>query len=395
MDIHFDIIQTAGMAGGVFLLGKWIKARSSFLQKFFFPAPVIGGIIVSLLVFFLHQSGVVNISFDKTLMSFFMNIFFTCVGFTVSAKLIRSSGRQGAVLAVIAVTFLIIQNVIGVSLSRLLGIDELLGIAMGSISMSGGVGSGAAFGPTLESLGAQGATAIGIAAATFGLMMGSLIGGPVAKRLIDRHRLAPTGATTDGADDSPTSATAATTSSTLLRSTLLVLIAAAIGTLISLILTLSGIKFPYYVGCLFGGALVRNIADYGVIDLCHDEVDMVSTTSLNLFLSISLMSLNISALIDLALPMMAILLTQMVTMMTYAYFVTFRLMGKDYDAAVMAAGHCGVGLGQTPNALANMSAVINEKGPSPKAWFILPVITVVFINIFNPLIITFFINLFQ
>ncbi|MBY5969270.1 MULTISPECIES: sodium/glutamate symporter [Halomonas] len=395
MDIHFDLIQTAGIAGAVFMLGQFIKSRSSFLQQFFFPAPVVGGIIVSLAIFALHQADIVSISFDRTLMAFFMNLFFTCVGFTVSGKLIKSSGRQGAILAVVAVSFLVVQNLVGVSISHLLGINELLGVAMGSISMSGGVGSAAAFGPTLEELGATGASAIGIAAATFGLMMGSLIGGPVARRLIDRHRLSSS-ATVDTAQTADAgSAAAAISNSSMLGSTLMVLIAAAIGTLITILLHTTGINFPYYVGCLFGGTLLRNLSDSGHLTLRHNEIGIISGISLNLFLSITLMSLNISALIDLALPMMAILVAQMCIMMAYAYLVTFRVMGKDYDAAVMAAGHCGIGLGQTPNALANMSAVISERGPAPRAWFVLPIITVVFISIFNPLVITLFINLFK
>ena len=177
------------------------------------------------------------------------------------------------------------------------------------------------------------------------------------------------------------------------NSVLLILLAAFIGSYISKLLKLTGLNFPYYVGCLFGGALVRNIADARHIDLKMHQIDVISNTCLNLFLSMALMSLSIAKLIDLALPMIVILLAQAVVMMLWAYFVTFRTMGKDYDAAVMAAGHCGVGLGQTPNAVANMAAVIDKNGPAPTAWFVLPVVTVIFINIMNPIIITTFINL--
>ncbi|WP_110674206.1 sodium/glutamate symporter [Salinicola sp. RZ23] len=392
MVVTLDVIQTAGVAAVVYFFGMSVKHRVVVLRRFFIPAPVIGGLVVSVLLFAMSQGGGVEVHFDKTLQNFFMNLFFTCVGFTVSAALIRSSGRQGALLAVIAVAFLVIQNLVGVGLSRLLGINELLGVAMGSISMSGGVGSGAAFGPTLEAAGAAGATTVGIAAATFGLLMGSLIGGPVAKRLIDRHGLRSEGKERHSAR--PVEVPAPLTGTGLFRSTLVILIAAAIGTVISWLLNFTGIQFPYYVGCLFGGALVRNLADTGKFPLRMPEIDVIGDIALNLFLSITLMSLNIAALIGLALPMVLILLTQMTVMALYAYVVTFRCMGRDYDAAVMAAGHCGVGLGQTPNALANMSAVIEDRGPAPRAWFVLPIITVVFINIFNPLIITLFINLF-
>lgn len=181
----------------------------------------------------------------------------------------------------------------------------------------------------------------------------------------------------------------------LFDSVLLLLLAAFIGSYISAALKLTGLSFPYYVGCLFGGALVRNIADARGIDLRMHEIDTISNIALNLFLSMALMSLDIAKLVDLALPMIVILISQAIVMALWATFVTFNTTGRDYDAAVMAAGHCGVGLGQTPNAVANMSAVIEKNGPAPTAWFVLPVVTVIFINITNPLIITFFINCFK
>lgn len=168
-----------------------------------------------------------------------------------------------------------------------------------------------------------------------------------------------------------------------------------VSSVLGLVMNLTGLSFPYYVGCLFGGALIRNIADARGIELRMYEIDVISSCCLNLFLSMVLMSLNIAKLISLAGPMIVILLSQAVVMMLWAYFVTFNTTGRDYDAAVMAAGHCGVGLGQTPNAVANMAAVIDKNGPAPTAWFVLPVVTFIFINIMNPIIITFFINLLK
>jgi ESS family glutamate:Na+ symporter len=262
---------------------------------------------------------------------------------------------------------------------------------MGSISMSGGVGSGASFGPTLEALGAEGGTTIGVAAATFGLLLGSITGGPVAEYLIRKYNLK---STAEAAVDTKEEVHPLV-EKTFFNSVLLILLAAFIGSYISKLLKLTGLSFPYYVGCLFGGALIRNIADARHTDLRMYEIDVISNTCLNLFLSMALMSLNIAKLVDLALPMIVILIAQAVVMMLWAGIITFRTMGMDYDAAVMAAGHCGVGLGQTPNAVANMSAVIEKNGPAPTAWFVLPVVTVIFINICNPIIITFFINLLK
>ncbi len=392
MTINLDIIQTLGIAVIVFMVGRFIKNKVKAFQTYFIPSPVIGGLIFSILAFIAFKTGGVTLVMDKVLQNFFMNIFFTCVGFTVSIKLIKKSGKQGAILAIVAVSFLVIQNLVGVSLSSLFGINKLLGVAMGSIAMSGGVGSGAAFGPSLESLGAEGATTIGVAAATFGLLMGSLVGGPVAKKLIDKYNLKSEGIDhKDGKEEKDDKLPLIETN--LLNSVLIVGLGAAGGTIISYFLNLTGLTFPYYVGCLFGGAVARNLSDSGMFTLRMKEINIIGNVSLNLFLSMTLMSLNISKLIGLAVPMIVILLTQTIVMMLFAYFVTFRTMGKTYDAAVMAAGHCGVGLGQTPNALANMSSVIEEHGPAPNAWFVLPVITVVFINIFNPIIITYFMNI--
>ena len=391
MTIKLDVIQTVGLAVLVFLLGSSIKKRVSFFQKYFIPAPVIGGLICSILIFAGVRTNWFTVEMNSVLQDFFMNLFFTGTGFTCSFAILKKSGRLGLKLAIGAVLFLVVQNLVGVGLASAFGINKLLGVAMGSISMSGGVGSGASFGPTLEACGAEGGTTIGVAAATFGLLLGSLTGGPVAERLIAKYNLKSTAtdAKTEEKKIIPLE------QKSFLNSVFLLLLAAFIGSYISKLLNLTGLSFPYYVGCLFGGALIRNLADARHTDLRMEEIDVISNTCLNLFLSMALMSLNIAKLISLALPMIVILLSQAVVMMLWAYFITFRTTGKDYDAAVMAAGHCGVGLGQTPNAVANMAAVIDKNGPAPTAWFVLPVVTVIFINIMNPIIITTFINLLK
>ena len=395
MTLTFDIVQTLGIAVLVFGLGRLIKNKVPLFKKYFIPAPVIGGIIFSTLAYIAFSIFSVSLKMDNVLQDFFMNIFFTAIGFSVSFKLILKSGKQGAVLAVVAVILLFIQNGIGAGLASLFGLNPLLGVSMGSISMSGGVGSAAAFGPTFESLGAEAATTVGVAAATFGLFVGSLVGGPVAKRLIDRYKLK-----SEFADDKTIekdSDKLISSEGNIFNTILVILLAAAGGTFISYLLSFTGLTFPYYVGCLFGGALIRNIADYSndKVKINMPEIDIISNISLNLFLAMALMTLDINSLVDLALPMIIILFIQTIVMMTYAYFVIFNTLGKNYEASVMAAGLCGVGLGQTPNAIANMSAVIEENGPAPTAWFVLPVVTVLFINIVNPIIITFFINMFS
>lgn len=394
MTISFDLLQTVGIAVLVFLLGRFIKSKVKFFQTYYIPAPVIGGLICSIIIFIGLQTKLFTIEFNTTLQDFFMNLFFTGTGFTCSLAVFRKSGKLGVFLGIGAVAYLVVQNLIGVGLCGVFGINKLLGIAMGSISMSGGVGSGASFGPTLESLGAEGGTTIGVAAATFGLLLGSLAGGPVAKLLINRYHLTSSAEQSDSSADS-SQETVALNEKNFFNSVLLLLVAAFIGSYIYKLLNLTGLNFPYYVGCLFGGAIIRNLADMGYLKIRMQEIDVISNTSLNIFLAMALMSLNISKLVSLAGPMVVILLAQALAMMLWAYFITFRSTGKTYDAAVMAAGHCGVGLGQTPNAIANMSAVIEKNGPAPTAWFILPVVTVILINITNPIIITVFINMFS
>ena len=394
MVLELDMLQTLSLAVLVYLLGAFIRNRVSFFKKYFIPAPVIGGILFSILTLIANQSLNFPIVLDNTLQDFFMNIFFTTVGFTISVQVLKQSGKQGFILGIVAVLLLVFQNLIAVGLAKVFNIHPLLGVAMGSTSMSGGVGSAVAFGPTFEDGGAINATTIGTAAATFGLLMGSLIGGPTAKRLIDKYQL-KSSYKNDEVVSAKESSEILTDKGKTFNTIIAILVAAGLGTIIGKLLNMTGITFPYYVGCLFGGAVIRNIADSGKLKIRMNEIDMVGGISLNVFLSLALMTLNLAALVSLALPMIVILLTQTAFMMIYASFVTFKSMGKDYDAAVMAAGHCGVGLGQTPNAIANMSAVIEENGPAPNAWFILPVITVVLINLANPLIITFFINMFS
>lgn len=391
MTITFDLLQTVGVAVLVFLLGRYIKSKVKFFQTYFIPVPVIGGLICSLIIFLGVKTGWYTIEFTTTLQDFFMNLFFTGTGFTCSLAVFKKSGKMGVALGIGAVVFLAIQNLVGIGLCSVFGINKLLGIAMGSISMSGGVGSGASFGPTLEALGAEGGTTIGVAAATFGLLLGSLAGGPVAKSLITKYNLASDSSTSSFETEKEEKLEL--NEKNLFNSVVLLLVAAFIGTYIGKILNLTGLSFPYYVGCLFGGALIRNIADAKKLNIRMQEINIISNTALNIFLAMALMSLNISKLVSLAGPMIVILLVQTIVMMLWAYFVTFRTTGKTYDSAVMAAGHCGVGLGQAPNAIANMSAIIEKHGPAPTAWFVLPVVTVILINIFNPIIITFFINL--
>lgn len=394
MIIEFDLLQTVGIGVLAYILGAKIKERIDFLQKFFIPSPVIGGLIFSSLVFVLKKNGLVEIKFDTYLQDFFMNMFFTCIGFTCSFKALKKSGFLGLKIAFAIIVLLFVQNFIGVGLAYLLKINKLLGIAMGSVSMTGGIGSAISFGPIMEGYGAKTATEIGVAAATCGLVMGSLVGGPVAKVLIKKYKLKPKFSDKDFSKE--VKRVLKLEQKSLMTTSFLILLSAFLGTYINKILGLTGLSFPYYVGCQFGGLVVRNICDLrDSKNLRVEEVNIIGNISLVLFLSIALISLNIEKIASLALPMLVIMLAQAIAMAIWARFVTFNLSNKDYDAAVIAAGHCGVGLGQTPNAMANMAAVIEENGPAPIAMFVFPIVLAIAVNLTNPLIITFFINTFK
>lgn len=392
MNIKLDILQSLGLAIIALIIGMSLKKKISWLRTFFIPAPVIGGLIVSLGVFILNQTGLAYFEFDKILQDFFMNIFFTAIGLSASFAMLKKSGSLGLRLALAIIILLPLQNIIGVALSKVLGINPLHGIAMGSTSMTGGIGSAISFGKIMEDLGASGSTSIGVAAATFGLLAGSLVGGPTAKRLINKYDLKTKGSQS-GLDNKKISALI--NQESLTQAIIIIGLAGLLGTFINKALALTGLNFPYYVGCQFGGLIVRNIYDILKKPINMTNIDTVGNISLNLFLSLALINLNLSAILSLAGPMVIIMLAQAIFISLYTSLVTFNILGRDYDAAVMVAGHCGVGLGQTPNAMANMEAIIEEKGPADVAMFIFPIVLAIAVNLTNPIVITFFINAFS
>lgn len=391
MTIELDILQSLGLAIFALILGNFLKNRFNFLRTFFIPSPVIGGLIISILVLILEKSGIAKLEFDKILQDFFMNIFFTAIGLSASFAMLKKSGSLGIKLALAIIILLPLQNIIGVSLAKVLGINPLHGIAMGSTSMTGGIGSAISFGKIMEEMGAESNITIGVASATFGLLAGSLVGGPTARRLISKNKLVTKGSLSK---ENKFDIKSLTNQKTLTKAIIIIGLAAFLGTFINKILAKTSVNFPYYVGCQFGGLIVRNIYDSLKKPLDMDNIDLVGNISLSLFLSLALINLNISAILGLAGPMLIILIAQAVFIALYTSLVTFNILGRDYDAAVMVAGHCGVGLGQTPNAMANMEAIIEEKGPADVAMFIFPIVLAIAVNFTNPIVITFFINHF-
>lgn len=281
-------------------------------------------------------------------------------------------------------------------MAKMFGEHPLLGLAVGSVPLTGGHGTSGAFGPVLEEFGVTGGLSVSIAAATYGLIAGCLIGGPVAKRLRERYNLKPSLEDREGTvevleenEENPVS------EETLFNAVVVIALSMGIGYCIAPFLKKYGIVIPAYIGPMFIAAIIRNVADMQKKNLPMNEIAITGNIALSLFLAMALMTLKLWELADLAIPIITILLVQTVIMALYAYFITFKFNGKDYDAAVMATGHCGFGLGATPNAMANMEVFTKENGPAPRAFFVLPVVGALFIDFTNATVITFFINMFK
>jgi ESS family glutamate:Na+ symporter len=402
-----DMVQTLALAAVVLFLGYGVRRRVGVLARYNIPAPVIGGFLFAAVALALRLQGIVAVEFDTTLQTPLMIAFFTTIGLGASLALLKVGGPQVLLFWVLASALAAVQNGLGVILAKGLGVHPFLGLIAGSITMTGGHGTGAAFGKLLEDQYAvSGAVTLAMAAATFGLVSGGLIGGPVATALIGRHRLktpgrgavpeaVPAGVGAMGLESEIDTEPAgeAPTAYTLLKTITVILVAMWAGSLLSRWLG-QYVTLPAYIWAMIIAALIRNGDELAHrIKLDQRVVDDVGTIALSLFLAMALMSLKLWELLDLAVPMLVILTAQVTMMAAFAYFVTFRVMGRDYDAAVMAGGHCGFGLGATPNAVANMEALVERFGHAPRAFLVLPMVGAFFIDFTNALIITAYINL--
>lgn len=396
MVLKFDMYQTVAIAVVVWALGVFLKRKFKFLDTFCIPAPVVGGVIFSVLVTIFKDILFKEINFDGTLQVFFMMMFFTTIGFTANVKLLKKGGVQVITFLGVAALLVVLQNTLGVTIGKFFDLNPLISLSASSVPMVGGHGTSGAFGPLFESVGATGATTVAMASATFGLVMGSLIGGPVARRRINKHNLRST-----SEDQELSFNHGATEASLLSKDNILIafaqiFLALGLGTIISKFLSLTGMAFPIYIGSMFGAALIKNLAEYsGKFNTRDEEIGIVGEVMLTFFLVMALMSLKLWQLADLALPLITILAGQTILTASIAYFVCFKVMGGDYEAAVMSGGMCGFGMGATPNAMANMSALTHKFGPAPRAFFILPLVGSLFIDFVNASIITFFMNIFK
>ena len=386
--------QTIAVAVVVLILGAFLKRKISFLEKFCIPAPVIGGLIFAIFTLICYSTGILEIDFDDTLKEVCMVFFFTSVGFQANLKVLKSGGKPLLIFLVLVIVLIITQNFTAIGLANLLGLDSLTGMTTGSIPMVGGHGTAGAFGPVLEDFGISGATTVCTAAATFGLVAGSLMGGPIGNRLIKKHNLLETIKNDDDTLLVEEEEKHERHFSMYAPAGFQLIIAVGIGTIFSKLLSLTGMTFPIYIGAMIAAAIMRNIGEYtGKITIHMGEINDLGGICLSLFLGIAMITLKLWQLADLALPLVILLAGQVALMFLFSYIVVFNVMGRNYDAAVLVAGTCGFGMGATPNAMANMQAICEKYGPSVKAYLIIPIVGSLFADFLNSLTITFFINL--
>jgi ESS family glutamate:Na+ symporter len=395
MIVHFSTIQTMALAVIVFYLGKFLNNKFKFLKNNCIPDSVTGGTLFSFFILLGHETGSFSFIFEDSIKDIFMIAFFTTVGFSASIKLLKKAGLPVLMFLIAAILLAILQNVVGVGMAKILGVSPMIGLATGSLATTGGPGTAGAFGPIMESFGTPGATMVAMATATYALIAGSIIAGPICKRLIEKKNLIQKRVTLEefqSFDDKSVTLELKNVVPTGFQ----IIIAMGIGSLISNFLNSLGLVLPPYIGTMFAASIMRNLADETkLFSIDLEVVSVIGNFTLTMFLSMILMNFKLWELKELALPLIIMLIGQTILMGVFAYFITFTLTGKDYDAAIMTGGHCGCGFGTTPKALANMETLTEKYLPSPKAFFVIPIVGALFIDFFNAAIITFFINLLK
>lgn len=399
MNYELDAFLTIVVAVLVLFIGYFFVNKVTILKKYNIPEPVAGGLVAAVITYILFKSLNITVNFDANIQQIFMLMFFTSVGLSASFGKLKEGGKALVLFLGCVIVFVLLQNIVGISLAKLLGLDPLIGLITGSVTLTGGHGTAGAWGTVFEQQhGIQGAIVLGMASATFGLVIGGMLGGPVAKFLIRRYQLAQEIVLSGIRGEAPPASETAPFEYP--EKTRLITADDAVKTMGMFAFCISFAYFmtevargqwyelPTFVWALGCGVVLRNALEHLFrIEMFDRCIDVFGNASLALFLSMALMSLQLWLLADLAGPLVIILLVQTLVLVLYLYFVTFRVMGKSYDAAVLCAGQCGVNLGATPTAIANIQAVTNTYGPSHKAFLIIPLTGAFFVDIVNAIVI--------
>lgn len=424
MEFELNGYYTLILATLVLLLGRFLVKRIKFLSDFNIPEPVAGGLVAAIIVYVLNLTLGYNFNFQKELQTACMLMFFASIGLSADFGRLKAGGKPLVVFLVLVSGYIIVQNVVGVAMAKMVGLEPLMGLVIGSISLTGGHGTAGAWGAVFESkYQITGATTLGIACATYGLVAGGLIGGPVAKRLIKNLNISPMMNQDNQADQTDVEKLAGKqslystrhhedddgkakeiferpdnirliTASSTIETLAMFAGALAFAGIMTDVAKGTWFELPTFVWALGGGVIIRNVlTTFFNFDMFDRAIDVLGNASLSLFLAMALISLKLWELADLAGPVLIILLVQTVMMIVFAYFLTFRVMGKNYDAAVLSAGHCGFGLGATPTAIANMQAITDRYAPSPKAFLIVPMVGAFFVDIINATVLQIFTQL--
>ena len=393
MIITLDMYQTLAAAVVVLMLGKYLRKKIYILEKFCIPAPVVGGLLFAIFTCICYAAGIAEFAFDDILKEVCMVFFFTSVGFQANLKVLKQGGKSLLVFLVLVFALILSQNFLAVGIAKVMHIDSFIGLCTGSIPMVGGHGTAGAFGPVLEDFGITGATTLCTAAATYGLIAGSMIGGPIGSHLVEKYKLLDKVTQEDDSllveEEKKHERHVSMYPSAVFQ----LILAVGAGTIISYFLSLTGMTFPIYIGAMIAAAIIRNISEYtGKYTIYMGEINDMGGICLSLFLGIAMITLKLWQLASLALPLIVLLAGQTLFMFLFTRFVVYNVMGRDYDAAVLAAGTCGFGMGATPNAMANMQAICEKYVPSVKAYLLIPLIGSLFADFINSLTITFFIN---
>lgn len=397
-ELRLDLLQTLAVAAIVYFLGIQIRRRIGWVDRLNIPSAVVGGLFFTAFTALAHARGLI-VRFDTTAQPLLSVAFFTSIGMSASAALLRRGGLQVGVFLAFATVFCFVQNFVGIAIARAFGENPLLGVMAGSVTLVGGPATGMAFAPNFEAAGLSGAAALALAAATIGIVFGGLTGGPAGTFLIRRYGLSP--AASPGA---PLPAVAATEQQTflvdvdredtpLVRNMVVLALAMGVGSIVSRWIQGFGITLPAYIGAMLVASLLRNADDArGWFRIDQRAMEFLGSLALNIFLTVALMDLRLWQLANVALPLAVILVAQLVVVWLAAVTLSFLLMGRDYDSAVMSSGFVGFGLGITANAVANMRTLVARYGPAPRAFLVVPLVGAFFIDFTNAIAITLFLN---